>query len=151
MLRVPQRCAEGPEGHDTLRPYPFAGGLTLVSPKRCRRSLLPGVWGCPPHSKNSLESPFDKGGLRGFGGQRVDDGHEDGARGFRFALPTLHVDSRLRGNDKTGAAARCRGLGCPQIPLFSPPKTGGPRGLTGGLQDNLGSVLQLWRRHTGKH
>ena len=46
MLRVPQGCAEGPEGHDTLRPYPFAGGLTLVSPKRCRRSLLPGV--CPP-------------------------------------------------------------------------------------------------------
>ena len=151
MLRVPQRCAEGPEGHDTLRPYPFAGILTLVSPETRGRSLLPGVWGCPPHSKNSLESPFDKGGLRGFGGQRVDDGHEDGARGFRFALPTLHVDSRLRGNDKTGAAARCRGLGCPQIPLFSPPKTGGPRGLTGGLQDNLGSVLQLWRRHTGKH
>jgi hypothetical protein len=45
MLRVPQRCAEGPEGHDTLRPYPFAGGLTLVSPETRRRSLLPGVWG----------------------------------------------------------------------------------------------------------
>ena len=147
MLRIPQRCAEGPEGHDTLRPYPFAGGLTLVSPETRRRSLLPGVfWGCPP-IRNSLESLFVKEGLRGL----VDDGHEDGAGGFRFALPTLHVDSRLRGNDKTGAAARCRGLGCPQIPLFSPPKTGGPRGLTGGLQDNLGSVLQLWRRHTGKH
>jgi hypothetical protein len=130
MLRVPQGCAEGPEGHDTLRPYPFAGGLTLVSPKR--RGILPGFWGCPPHSKNSLESPFDKGGLRGFGGQRVDDGHEDGARGFRFALPTLHVDSRLRGNDKTGAAARCRGLGCPQIPLFSSPKSGGQ-----GVQEEL--------------
>ena len=119
MLRVPQGCAEGPEGHDTLRPYPFAGSLTLVSPETRRRSLLPGVWGCPPDYSNSLESPFVTGGLRGL----VDDGHEDGAGGFRFVLPTLHVDSRLRGNDKTGAAARCRGLGCPQIPLFSSPQS----------------------------
>jgi hypothetical protein len=81
--------------------------------------------GCPPDSKNSLESPFDKGGLRGFEGQGLDSGHEDGASGFCVPLPTLHVDSRLRGNDKTGAAERCRGLGCPQFPLFSSPKSGG--------------------------
>jgi hypothetical protein len=132
MLRVPQRCAEGPEAHDTLRPYPFAGSLTLVSPETRRRGLLPGV--CPPDSSNSLESPFDKGGLRGFGGQRVDDGHEDGAGGFRFALPTLHVDSRLRGNDKTGAAERCRGLGCPpdsKNSLESPFDKGELRGFEG--------------------
>jgi len=29
------------------------------------------------------------------GGQGVDSDYEDGAGGFRFALPTLHVDSRL--------------------------------------------------------
>jgi hypothetical protein len=29
------------------------------------------------------------------GGQGVDSDHEDGAGGFRLALPTLHVDSRL--------------------------------------------------------
>jgi hypothetical protein len=130
MLRVPQRCAEGPDGHDTLRPYPFAGGLTLVSPETRRRSLLPGVWGCPPDSSNSLESPFVKGGLR----ELVDDGHEDGAGGFCVPLPTLHVDSRLRGNDKTGAAERCRGLGCPpdsKSSLESPFDKGGLRGFEG--------------------
>jgi hypothetical protein len=81
-----------------------------------------GVSGLSPVLRNPPASPFVKGGI---GIKGVDDGHEDGAGGFRFALPTLHVDSRLRGNDKTGAAERCRGLGCPQIPLFSSPKSGG--------------------------
>jgi hypothetical protein len=70
-----------------------------------------GVSGLSPVLRNPPGSPFDKGGT---GIKGVDDRHEDGAGGFRLALPTLHVDSRLRGNDKTGAAARCRGLGCHQ-------------------------------------
>ena len=43
-IATQQRCAEGQS--------PFAEGL-----------------GVSPNSNNSLESPFDKGGLRGFGGQ----------------------------------------------------------------------------------
>jgi hypothetical protein len=71
-----------------------------------------GVSGLSPVLRNPPASLFDKGGI---GIKGVDDGHEDGAGGFRLALPTLHVDSRLRGNDKTGAAERCRGLGCPSV------------------------------------
>ena len=79
-----------------------------------------GVSGLSPVLRNPPASPFVKGGI---GIKGVDDGHEDGAGGFCVPLPTLHVDSRLRGNDKTGAAERCRGLGCPQIPLFSSPQS----------------------------
>jgi hypothetical protein len=82
-----------------------------------------GVSGLSPVLRIPPASPFVKGGI---GIKGVHDGHEDGAGGFRFALPTLHVDSSLRGNDPPEAD---RGLGCPQIPLFSPPKTGGPRGV----------------------
>jgi len=54
-LGVPQGPEEGPEGRDLLRPYLFR----LISPKRCRRLLLPGVWGCPPTSF----SPSPKSGV----------------------------------------------------------------------------------------
>jgi hypothetical protein len=78
-----------------------------------------GVSGLSPVLRNPPASPFVKGGI---GIEGVDDGHEDGAGGFCVPLPTLHVDSRLRGNDPPEAD---RGLGCPQIPLFSSPKSGG--------------------------
>ena len=54
-LGVPQGPEEGAEGRDLLRPYLFR----LISPKRCRRLLLPGVWGCPPTSF----SPSPKSGV----------------------------------------------------------------------------------------
>ena len=42
----------------------------------------------------------------------------------------LHLDSRLRGNDKTGASRMLPGVwGCPPILSFLSPKTGGQRGL----------------------
>ena len=81
-----------------------------------------GVSGLSPVLRNPPASPFVKGGI---GIKGVDDGHEHGAGVFCVPLPTLNVDSRLRGNDKTGAAERRRGLGCPQIPLSSSLKSGG--------------------------
>ena len=39
-------------------------------------------------------------------------------------LLLLLLDSRLRGNDKDGAAERCRGLGCPQVSLILPHEWG---------------------------
>ena len=34
------------------------------------------------------------------------------------------MDFRFRRNDTTGAAGRCRGLGCPQVSLIFPPRVG---------------------------
>ena len=126
-LRVPPGCAEGPEGRDTLRPYPFAGGLRLVSPKRCRRSLLPGVSGCPPDFNNSLESLFVKGGLRGFGGQGVQE--------------KLCIVSMMATEVQD---ASCRGFaGVPQFSLSSP-KSGGAEkrsGSDGSLRVSLSPLF----------
>jgi len=44
--------------------YKISGRWLWVNQIDEVENLLPGVWGCPRIS-NSLESPFDKGGLRG--------------------------------------------------------------------------------------
>ena len=111
---------------------PASAGMT----ERCWRRALCRVFpSCPSLAvslvSNSLESPFAKGGPRGFGklrltrathrgvlrgeaplrsflspkngGQRgLTARIQTGAAGFARALPALHVDSRLRGN---GAAS----------------------------------------------
>jgi hypothetical protein len=101
---------------------------------------------------NSLESLFDKGGLRGLiaSGQTwrlprlllarlgewlaMTGRSEVGVVSAGFASPYLPYGchSRFRGNDRTGAAGCCRGVGCPQI-LFLVPQEWG-QGVDGGFE-----------------
>jgi len=57
--------------------------------------------GVPINSDNSLESPFDKGGLRGL--KTIDL--------FCGQLQAAVLDSRLRGNDRGGAGCLLLGSG----------------------------------------
>jgi hypothetical protein len=131
-LRVPPGCAEGPEGRDTLRLYPFPGGLTLVSPKRCRRSLLPGVWGCPPimchcepfserSEPKARQSPLPEMATSPLaaGAPRHDRIGKSGTQGVQEELCIVSIMATEVQD------ASCRGFGgVPQFPL-SPPKSGG--------------------------
>ena len=79
-----------------LRAHALAGDWRIDSSKRVQGPVLAGSL------RVSLSSSCSSSPKTG--GQGVDSEHEDGAGGYRFALSTLHVDSRFRGNDKTSAA-----------------------------------------------
>ena len=95
----------------TTNSVPHSARFPAIPERRGAGGFLPGVH---PNSRNSLESPFGKVGLRGL----------KSAGGFRSALSALQLDSRFRGNDKR----ECRDAslpavwGCSPVP-YSPPKT----------------------------
>jgi len=109
-----------------------AGGFRLVSPKRCRRSLLPGVWGCPPiichcepfperSEAKAQQSPLPEMATSPLaaGAPRHDRIGKSGGQGVEEEL--YIVSMTVREVQDTS----CRGFG--GVPHFSlpTPKTGG--------------------------
>jgi hypothetical protein len=144
---IPQGCAEGPQGRDPSRPYPFAGSLGVfpksaqsfviaASPPAPGNDRLAGACmesaethlcrglGGVPQLHNPPESPFVKGGLRGIGARGLKESLEIGLAGFASLYPPYNWIPACAG------MIRLRRTGAWGVPTssFLSPKTGGQGG-----------------------